>query len=108
MISGVTPVKPYDNNQGFGHVSLQNSVYLPGKTNVNIQVYDRESVTDGATNTYTVDIDTTNGCTKEDLSVTLVWNEEASTPGCVNCLLHDLDLTGKTMFQSITFAFDFS
>ncbi|KAL7522115.1 hypothetical protein ACHAWX_006802 [Stephanocyclus meneghinianus] len=99
---GVTPVEPYDNNQGFGHLSLQNSIYLPGKTNIQLQAYDRESVIDGLSRTYDVKIDTTGGCTSEDLSVTLltfqggidsVWSEEASSPGCVNCLLNDLDLT---------------
>ena len=26
-----------------------------------------------------------------------VWSEEASSPGCVNCLLNDLDLTGMIL-----------
>jgi hypothetical protein len=91
---GVTPVEPYDFNQGFGHLSLQNSIYLPGKTNIQLEAWDRETVTDGSSNSYEVVIDTTNGCSAEEpLSVTLVWSEEASSPGCLNCLLHDLDLT---------------
>lgn len=71
ILEGVTPVEPYDNNQGFGHLSLQNSIYLPGKTNIQLQAYDRESVIDGLSRTYDVKIDTTGGCTSEDLSVTL-------------------------------------
>lgn len=71
ILQGVTPVEPYDNNQGFGHLSLQNSIYLPGKTNIQLQAYDRESVIDGLSQTYDVKIDTTGGCTSEDLSVTL-------------------------------------
>jgi hypothetical protein len=69
--AGVTPVQMYDFNQGFGHLSLQNSIYLPGKTNVQLQAWDRESVTDGSSQTYEVQIDRSNGCTCEDLSVTL-------------------------------------
>lgn len=90
---GVTPVELYDFHQGFGHLSLQNSLYLPGKTNVQLKAWDRETVTDGSSQAYEVEIDKSNGCTNEDLSVTLVWSEEASSPGCLNCLLHDLDLT---------------
>jgi hypothetical protein len=61
----------YDFNQGFGHLSLQNSIYLPGKTNVQLEAWDRESVIDGSSQTYEVQIDTSNGCTHQDLSVTL-------------------------------------
>lgn len=69
--SGVTPVKLYDANQGFGHLSLQNSIYLRGKTNVQLQVWDREVVVDGSNKSYEIKIDKTSGCTNEDLSVTL-------------------------------------
>ena len=50
---GVTPSAPYDNNQGFGRLSLQDSVYLAGKTNVQLKIWDRESVPvpNGGTNT---------------------------------------------------------
>ncbi|KAL7526216.1 hypothetical protein ACHAXR_001376, partial [Thalassiosira sp. AJA248-18] len=40
--SGVTDVKPYDNNQNFGRLALQYSVYIPGKTDVNLMVWDRQ------------------------------------------------------------------
>mmetsp|Transcript_16006 Transcript_16006/g.34664 ORF Transcript_16006/g.34664 Transcript_16006/m.34664 type:complete len:341 (+) Transcript_16006:1415-2437(+) len=68
---GVSSVEPYDNNQNFGHLSLQNSLYLPGKTNVQLTVFDREVVNDGQSNTYEVTIDASNGCTSDNLSVTL-------------------------------------
>lgn len=99
-----TPVEPYDNNQNFGRIALQSSVYLAGKTNVQLEVWDREQVLDQESNTHTVTIDTSGGCSYESLSVTLVWVEEASVPGCVNCVLNDLDLTvsrgGTTKFPN--------
>jgi len=79
---GVTPSSPYDNNQGFGRLSLQDSVYLAGKTNVQLKIWDRESVPNGGTNTYDVTIDKSGGCQANDLSVTLVWMEEGSPSGC--------------------------
>ncbi|KAK1734087.1 subtilase family serine peptidase [Skeletonema marinoi] len=90
---GVTPSAPYDNNQGFGRLSLQDSVYLAGKTNVQLKIWDRESVPNGGTNTYDVTIDKSGGCQSKDLSVTLVWMEEGSPSGCTACVLHDLDLS---------------
>ncbi len=90
---GVTDSISYDNAQGFGRLSLQDSVYLAGETNVQLKVWDRERVIDQETNTYNVTIDKSNGCQAEHLSVTLVWVEEGSSPGCMNCVLNDLDLS---------------
>ncbi len=101
---GITKIKLYDNNQGFGRLSLQDSVYLHGKTNVQLEVWDRERVTDGGTNKYDVTIDKSNGCQAEDLSVTLVWTDPGIHSGCVDCLVHDLDLSvsfrGKTHYPN--------
>lgn len=68
--SGVTPIKPYDNNQNFGRLSLQNSIYLPGKTTVQLKVYDRQKVIFRESNTYNLTIDTSQGCLAP-LAVTL-------------------------------------
>eukprot|EP00985_Skeletonema_marinoi_P018640 scaffold10435_cov134-Skeletonema_marinoi.AAC.3 len=101
---GVTPSAPYDNNQGFGRLSLQDSVYLAGKTNVQLKIWDRESVPNGGTNTYDVTIDKSGGCQSKDLSVTSVWMEEGSPSGCTACVLHDLDLSvsfrGKSYYPN--------
>jgi hypothetical protein len=103
-VHGVTDSKLYDNNQGFGRLSLQESVYLAGQTNVQLKMWDRESIMDQDTNTYNVTIDKSNGCQAEDLSVTLVWVEEGSSPGCMSCVLNDLDLSvsfrGKTYYPN--------
>jgi len=90
---GITRTMPYDNNQGFGRLSLQDSVYLHGKTNVQLKVWDRESVADGGTNNYDVTIDKSNGCQAKDLSVTIVWMDPGSAVGCMECLVNDLDLS---------------
>ena len=92
-VHGVTDIKLYDNNQGFGRISLQDSVYLAGETNVQLQMWDREIVTDQYTNTYDVTVDKSRGCQAEDLSVTLVWIEEGGSPGCMFCVINDLDLS---------------
>ena len=100
----ITSSNLYDNNQGFGRVSLQDSLYLAGKTNTQLKIWDRENVSDGSTNTYDVTIDKTGGCEAKQLSVTLVWMEEASSVGCTACVLHDLDLSvsfkGRTYFPN--------
>eukprot|EP00804_Cyclotella_cryptica_P013914 CCRYP_002444-RC/>CCRYP_002444-RC protein AED:0.08 eAED:0.08 QI:101/0.77/0.6/1/0.77/0.7/10/144/934 len=98
--SGVTPVEPYDSNQGFGHLSLQNSIYLPGKTNVQLQAYDRESVIDGLSQTYDLEIDTSGGCTSKDLSVTLVWSEEASRLSTFFSFVNIVTLGGVTYYPN--------
>ena len=102
--NGVTDIKPYDSNQGFGRLSLQgrsksflvrvvsfdetklsplnapDSVYLPGKTEVQLEIFDRQFVKDGRYQEHTVKIDKSAGCTYPNLSVTLVWVEPGSNP----------------------------
>lgn len=68
-------------------------MYLPGKTGVQIKVYDREYVQDQGSRTFNVKIDKSDGCAYDKLSVTLVWVEQGSQPGCTRCVLNDLDLT---------------
>ena len=90
---GITPVRPYDNNAGFGRVSLTNSLYVAGKTDAGFKFWDGERLFDGdPATTYEVTIDKSRGCDAMDLSVTLTWIEEGSPPGCTKCLLNDLDL----------------
>lgn len=90
---GITPVRPYDNNAGFGRVSLTDSLYVAGQTDVGFKFWDGERLFDGdPAAKYEVTIDKSRGCDAKDLSVTLVWIEEGSPPGCTKCLLNDLDL----------------
>ena len=59
---------------------------------------------DQRSNPYTVTIDKSDGCQYENLSVTLVWIEPGSSPGCTQCVLNDLDLTvaigGRTYYPN--------
>ena len=48
---------------------------------------------DQESRSFTVKIDKSEGCDYEKLSVTLVWVEQGSQPGCTRCVLNDLDLT---------------
>lgn len=90
--AGVTDIKQYDNNQNFGRLSLQHAVYLPGKTEVEISVFDRMVVEDQASRQEVITIDKSNGCAYDRLAVTLVWTEPGSPPYCNNCVINDLDL----------------
>mmetsp|Transcript_36292 Transcript_36292/g.86501 ORF Transcript_36292/g.86501 Transcript_36292/m.86501 type:complete len:936 (-) Transcript_36292:74-2881(-) len=102
--AGVTPVAPYDNAQNFGRLSLQDALYLPGRTNMQITAFDRRAVEDGTSVSETVVVDKSDGCAYDKLVVTLVWTEPGSQPGCTRCVLNDLDLTvtidGKTYYPN--------
>lgn len=86
-------IEPYDNTQNFGRISFIDSMYLKGKSNIQVQVWDRTPITNGQTLEYEVTIDKSNGCSSNTLSVTLTWMERGSTPACLNCVLNDLDLS---------------
>ena len=87
-----TATTPYDDAQGFGRLSLTNSVYIRGKTDVQIQFWDSETVTYNGLRRYPIKIDTSNGCTNTRLSVTLAWTDPPGTTNCLRCLVNDLDL----------------
>jgi hypothetical protein len=91
--TGTIDVSPYDNTQNFGRISLIDSLYIVGKSNVQAEVWDRQVVQNGRINTYEVEIDKSKGCESDMLSVTLVWMEQGSIPGCSSCVLNDLDLS---------------
>lgn len=103
--NGVTPIRQYDNNQNFGRLSLQDSVYLPGKTEVQITAFDRKVVGDQSSVTENVTINKSDGCVYDRLAVTLVWAEPGSSPFCTSCVLNDLDLRvemadGRTFYPN--------
>ena len=90
---GVTTTEAYDGNIGFGIIQLVTSIYVRGKSHIQIKAWDREVIDDGDTLTYQVTIDKSNGCTFKSLSTTLVWFERGASMGCTRCLINDLDLT---------------
>lgn len=82
---GITPVQPYDETQNFGRISLQDSLYIAGKTDVQLQIFDREVIEDQKSKTYSFTIDKSQGCANPNFSVTLIWNER----GVSNCVLNE-------------------
>lgn len=103
--TSVTDVRPYDDAQGFGHISLTNSVYLKGLTDVQIQFWDNEALNYNGLRRFNVKIDKSNGCTNTRLSVTLGWTDPPASMNCLRCLVNDLDLTvtdasGKTYYPN--------
>lgn len=61
-LKGVHPVNPYDNTQNFGRVSLVDSLYIKGKSNVQTVFKDRVQILNGNTKYYQVTIDTSGKC----------------------------------------------
>jgi len=100
----VPDLLPYDSIQGFGRLSLIDSVYLPGYTNIQIQAYNREKIANEQRVSYEVTIDQSNGCARNTpLTVTLVWNDKPGTVGCKNCLINNLDLTVRKKGSSTNY-----
>ena len=85
-------------------LAVVDSLYIPGKTEAQLTMWDREVVEDGDVNRYSVTIDKSFGCAYDKLHVTLVWMEQGSSPGCTSCVLNDLDLEvemgGRTYYPN--------
>ena len=92
IFEGETASLPYDDAQGFGRVSLIDSLFLKDKLNVRVKVWDREVIANGGLQTFGVTIDTAGCDSSSELRATLVWSERGSSVGCERCLLNDLDL----------------
>jgi len=88
-----TPAFPYDDAQGFGRVSLIDSLRLADKNDVRTMIWDREVIDNLSVKSYDVTIETPDDCETAQLRATLIWAEPGSTPGCRACLTNDLDLT---------------
>jgi len=89
--SSSSPVSVYDFNIGFGRVNLITSLPLDGETDFTLDAYDRVSISNGESHSYTYDI--TSQCdTTDEISATLVWTDPASFSGCSSCVLNDLDI----------------
>lgn len=68
-----TPTAYYDNNQGFGRVSLIDSLPLEGANLINASYADRVVIKDGETLDFEVNITQAGGCSESDFRATLVW-----------------------------------
>ena len=87
------PSKAYDNIQNYGLVSLIDSLYIKGKSNAMLVVEDRIPISEGEEELFDLTIDLSSWCTKNVLSVTIVWMDKPGYPYCIDtCLMNDIDL----------------
>eukprot|EP00587_Corethron_hystrix_P001457 CAMPEP_0113319712 /NCGR_PEP_ID=MMETSP0010_2-20120614/13806_1 /TAXON_ID=216773 ORGANISM="Corethron hystrix, Strain 308" /NCGR_SAMPLE_ID=MMETSP0010_2 /ASSEMBLY_ACC=CAM_ASM_000155 /LENGTH=1282 /DNA_ID=CAMNT_0000177339 /DNA_START=108 /DNA_END=3952 /DNA_ORIENTATION=+ /assembly_acc=CAM_ASM_000155 len=93
-VRGITESVPYDIHQGFGRISLIDSLLLRGKSKVNIYVDDRMEMTNKSPpKKYYFLID---NCDAPYFSATLVWTDkENRSTSCASCIVNRLDLTGE-------------
>merc|ERR1712176_29769 len=85
------PSEPYDFIQGFGRVSLENTLYLKGWSNMKFY-YDSRHIYEDNEYQFTTTIAFDSTCKSNVLSITLVWMDTPGASGCKRCLLNDLDL----------------
>jgi len=84
----------YDNNQGYGRVSLYHSIPLKKGGNSKIKFMKKEeSIENKKSKVYDITMSNPAGCA--DLRMTLVWTDEAAQSGCSKCLVNDLDFTAQ-------------
>ena len=62
------------------------SVYLPGRTSVQLTAFDRHVVNDQKSQDYTITINKEDGCDYDKLAVTLVWVEPGKLLLCIRVL----------------------
>lgn len=87
-----TPSFAHDNHQGFGRINLMNSLNLDGKSSFETWVKDLASVAPDESISEEFTIKTSSSCSSKVFSITLVWADPPGVPGCMKCLLNDLDL----------------
>lgn len=89
--SGVDDFSSYgipDNNIGWGRILLDNVMYFPGDARATVIVDEADGVATGEAREYEFQVTSTS----QDLKVTLVWTDVASTPAAATNLVNDLDL----------------
>eukprot|EP00588_Corethron_pennatum_P009085 CAMPEP_0194270124 /NCGR_PEP_ID=MMETSP0169-20130528/4172_1 /TAXON_ID=218684 /ORGANISM="Corethron pennatum, Strain L29A3" /LENGTH=884 /DNA_ID=CAMNT_0039012057 /DNA_START=1 /DNA_END=2656 /DNA_ORIENTATION=+ len=90
---GVFDVSPYDENQGFGRISLIDSLPLAGNNTIAGKFVDRRVLGLSKNDIFNITINTRDGkCNSTLLSVMLVWTDPYGYPSCGKCLINDLDL----------------
>ena len=90
-----------DSNQGFGRVSLVDSLPLNGANSFGASFIDKATIKNGETLDFDFDISSNEGrCTDNEFRATLVWTDPPGATGCVRCLLNDLDLSVRKFGSS--------
>lgn len=83
-------INKVDFTQGFGVISMIDSVPLSGKNDMTGEFLDRKMIYPGQKRTFDK---LSSGCNSTyEFSVTLVWADTPARTGCMACLLNDLDL----------------
>jgi len=99
LINGARPLAGYafnevDYTQGFGRLSLIDSISLSGSNDMTGEFEDNQMITQGNENSYEELAYSRNGCSSDryEFSVTLVWADPPGIKNCLRCLMNDLDL----------------
>lgn len=90
----VQTLREYDPAQGFGRISLVDSLKLKKGKTVDLLACDDMLLNDTDSHEFDILIDTSNAnCFAEELSATLAWIDPPAKEGCMHCVLNDLDLS---------------
>jgi len=89
-----TSVSPYDANQGFGRISLLDSLPLKDENSFGMYFVDRRKLRRSQKDTISLIMSNTEGaCQLDTFTATLVWTDLPSRKACRECLMNDLDLS---------------
>eukprot|EP00588_Corethron_pennatum_P022092 CAMPEP_0194313632 /NCGR_PEP_ID=MMETSP0171-20130528/10485_1 /TAXON_ID=218684 /ORGANISM="Corethron pennatum, Strain L29A3" /LENGTH=880 /DNA_ID=CAMNT_0039068663 /DNA_START=260 /DNA_END=2901 /DNA_ORIENTATION=- len=101
-IKSFSPLREYDSNQGFGRVSLQNSLPL-SSSKFNLKVFDKSLIYPQKLHAYEVSISKKDTCSSGKLSVTVTWADPAAPAGCnTRCLINNINLSMRISKKSGT------
>mmetsp|Transcript_4442 Transcript_4442/g.12358 ORF Transcript_4442/g.12358 Transcript_4442/m.12358 type:complete len:867 (+) Transcript_4442:1596-4196(+) len=98
IINGARPLNGYtisqvDSKQGFGRVSLIDTLPLKGTNDLSGDFLDYQIVMQGDVDVYNYNISSSEDCTSDaEFSVTLVWTDQPGNTACQKCLRTNLDL----------------
>lgn len=80
-----------DHNQGFGRISLTDTLPLKGVNSFHARLYGRINISQGDEHHY--DFDVKGYCEGTDeISVTMAYSDDFGWPGCISCLMNDVDI----------------
>uniref|UniRef100_A0A7S1BQP8 subtilisin n=1 Tax=Corethron hystrix TaxID=216773 RepID=A0A7S1BQP8_9STRA len=82
---------PYDEHQGFGAISLIDTLPLKGKNEFNLFIRDQIRLVEGTKKEFKFKMNKKN-CNIKKFSVTLTWMDEPGAVGCTSCLINDIDM----------------
>ena len=81
----------YDHNQGFGRISLIDTLPLKEVNSFHARLYDRINISQSEEHHY--DLDVKGYCEGTDeISVTMAYSDDFGWPGCISCLMNDIDI----------------